>query len=168
MKKVYLAGKFNKSAERNVSLARQLCNDYRAILLGDENKLVTASNNVKLNEKYSYSGPFYCEQATTGKFTSTECSTVVAAEYTAINNCDIFIAVFDENDSPGTVVELGWALNSGKQIYILYKPSDSQYTIKSAHWFPIAAAQMRDNRVEIFDYGNISEMINIIQNKILV
>lgn len=167
MKKIYLSGKFNKTAEENTPLANRLRNDYRSLLLGDATRLTHAADDVRLNDKYLYSGPFYCEQASTGEFTSTECSVVVAAEYAAVNNCDIFIAVFDEHDSPGTVVELGWALDSGKQIYILYKPSDSNYTIKSGHWFPIAAAKMRDNSVGIYAYGDTEEMLNIIRDKIL-
>lgn len=168
MKKVYLSGKFNKTSEPNARLSRRLRNDYRAILLGDENKLVTAADNVKLNDKYVYSGPFYCEQASTGEFTSTECNVVVAAERMAVDNCDVFIAVFDEHCSPGTVVELGWALNAGKQIYILYKNQESKYTIKSEHWFPITDAQMRDKHAQIFAYVNTSEMLDIIKNKILI
>ncbi|MDE6250444.1 MAG: nucleoside 2-deoxyribosyltransferase [Alphaproteobacteria bacterium] len=168
MKKVYLSGKFNKTAEPGAQLAHRLRNDYRAILLGDENKLVTAADNVKLNDKYSYSGPFYCEQASTGEFTSTECNVVVAAERMAVDKCDVFIAVFDEQCSPGTIVELGWALNAGKQIYILYKPQESKYTIKSEHWFPITDAQMRDKRAQTFAYMNTSEMLDIIKNKILI
>lgn len=168
MKKIYLSGKFNKTADKNASLAQRLRNDYRAILLGDENKLVTAADNVKLNDQYSYSGPFYCEQASSGEFTSTECSVVVAAERIAVDNCDVFIAVFDEHDSPGTVVELGWALNAGKQIYILYKTQKSKYTIQSEHWFPITDAQMRDPHVQTFAYMNTSEMLDIIKDKILI
>lgn len=168
MKKVYLSGKFNKTTEKNVNLARRLRNDYRSLLLGDAARLTYAKDDVKLNDKYLYSGPFYCEQASTGEFTSTDCRVVVAAEYAAVNNCDVFIAVFDENDSPGTVVELGWALNSGKEIYILYKPSDSKYTIQSEHWFPITDAQMRNNQTQVFAYGDMDEMLNIIQNNILI
>lgn len=168
MKKVYLSGKFNKISEPCASLAQRLRNDYRAILLGDENKLVTAADNIKLNDKYSYSGPFYCEQASSGEFTSTECNVVVAAERQAVDKCDVFIAVFDEHCSPGTIVELGWALNAGKQIYILYKPQESKYTIKSEHWFPITDAQMRDKRAKTFAYMNTSEMLDIIKNTILI
>ena len=168
MKKVYLSGKFNKTTEENTTMARRLRNDYRSLMLGDAARLTHAADNVKLNDKYLYSGPFYCEQASTGEFTSTECTVVVAAEYAAVKNCDVFIAVFDENDTPGTVVELGWALDAGKEIYILYKPSDSKYTIQSEHWFPIADAQMRDNNAQVFAYANTAEMLDIIKNKILI
>jgi len=168
MKKVYMSGKFNKTAEENVSLAHRLRKDYRSMLLGDATRLTYAADDVKLNDKYLYSGPFYCEQASNGEFTSTDCRVVVGAEYAAVNNCDVYIAVFDENDSPGTVVELGWALNAGKDIYILYKPSDSKYSIQSNHWFPITDAQIRDNRTHVFAYDDMDEMLNIIKNKIMI
>jgi len=168
MNKVYLSGKFDKKTAPDTGLAQQLCNDWRAILLGNANKLVNSATNVKINDKYTYSGPFYCEQASNGEFTSTDCTVVVSTEKSAVTNCDIFVAVFDENYSPGTVVELGWALNAGKHIYILYKNQDSKYSIKSEHWFAITDAQMRAKNIHVFSYNDKLEMLDTIKNKILI
>ncbi len=168
MKKVYLSGKFDKKTAPDTGLAQQLQNDWRAILLGNANRLVNSANDVMLNNKYIYCGPFYCEQASNGEFTSTDCTVVVSTEKAAVDNCDIFVAVFDENYSPGTVVELGWALNAEKQIYILYKNQDSKYVIKSEHWFAITDAQIRTKNIHVFSYNDKSEMLNKIKNKILI
>lgn len=167
MKKLYLSGKFNKSDDKKASLAQRLQNDFRAILLRDANLLVNAADNVQIGNKYLYCGPFYCEQASNGKFTSTECTVVVSSERVAVDNCDVFIAVFDENYSPGTIVELGWALNADKEIIILYKNQDSKYSIQSEHWFAITDAQMRTKTIQIFAYDTVNEMLDIIKNKIL-
>lgn len=167
MKKVYMAGKFNKSDERHLGLAMRLRNDWRANLLGNPDRLVNAADNVQLNDKYAYCGPFYCEQASNGNFTSTDCKTVVSAERAAVDNCDVFVATLDENYSPGTIVEIGWALNAHKDVWILYRAQDSKYTIKSEHWFAIADAQMRDSRTHVAVYQSPAEMMQIIKNQIL-
>lgn len=167
MKKVYLGGKFNKTDEKHLGLAMRLRNDWRSVLLGDAHRLVNAAENVVLNQKYIYCGPFYCEQASNGDFTSTDCTTVVQSEYASVMNCDIFVAVLDENCSPGTVVEIGWALNAKKEIWILYKNQDSKYTIKSEHWFAIADAQMRDKNTRVMTYDTPAQMMRIIKNQIL-
>lgn len=63
MKKIYFAGKFNKSETRLNSLEGMLRNDYRSQLLGDANLLTYYQKNLIINNKFEYIGPFYCEQA---------------------------------------------------------------------------------------------------------
>lgn len=167
MKKIYFGGKFNKSENKELSLANRLKNDYRAKLLQDPNKLVNASKNIKLNSKYEYSGPFYCEQASNGIFTSTDCRVIVKEEFKAVKNCDIFVAIFDENHSPGTVVELSWAISENKKIYILYKNQSSKYSVKSEQWFAITNAMLHSDNLTVIAYTNKNELIKLINKKIL-
>lgn len=164
MKKVYFAGKFNLIKDRELTLAERLVNDYRARLLGDAKLLTFSKDNLKLNNNYQYSGPFYCEQASGGDFTSTDCNTVLKAELNAIKNCDIYIAVFGESFSVGTIVELGWALNMNKKIVILYQEEESNYQIKSEYWFAIADAINRCEGIDVFKYKDDSEILDIIAN----
>ena len=131
MKKIYFAGKFTLEKDDNLSLSEKLVNDFRSIILCDSKKLTYATDNLKLNNKYIYSGPFYCEQASNGDYTSTDCNVVLDAEYKSVSDCDVYFAMFDENFSVGTIVELGWALNLDKDIIIYYKEEDSKYRIKS-------------------------------------
>ena len=134
MKKVYFAGKFNLIKDKKLPLHKRLVNDFRAKVLEDSMKLTYASSDLYLNDKYQYTGPFYCEQASNGDFTSTDCNVVLTSEKESVKKCDIFVCVFGENFSVGSIVELGWALNLNKEITILYQEEEnSKYQIKSEY-----------------------------------
>lgn len=167
MKKIYCAGKFNMIKDSNLKLEEKLVNDFRSKLLGSSKLLTLAQNNLKLNEKYEYSGPFYCEQASNGDFTSVDCNVVLKAEKEAVSSCDIYLAVFGEKFSVGTIVELGWALDMNKRIIILYQEEDSNYQIKSEYWFAIADAIKRSKKIDTYKYKEEKEIVNIIKRKVL-
>ena len=167
MKKIYCAGKFNMIKDNNLKLEEKLVNDFRSKLLGSSKLLTLAQNNLKLNEKYEYSGPFYCEQASNGDFTSVDCNVVLKAEKEVVSNCDIYLAVFGEKFSVGTIVELGWALDMNKRIIILYQEEDSNYQIKSEYWFAIADAIKRSKKINTYKYKEEKEIVNIIKRKVL-
>lgn len=163
MKKVYFAGKFDLLEDKSLSLKERLVHDFRSILLGDSYLLTFAQKNLKLNDDYIYVGPFYCEQASNGDYTSTDCNVVLENEYDAVLNSDIYIAVFGENFSVGTIVELDWALDCNKDVVILYQEEDSNYTIKSEYWFAIANALRRKKDIKIYKYKNVSEINEILK-----
>ncbi len=163
MKKVYFAGKFSLLKNNNLSLEERLVNDFRAIILGNPKKLTYADENVQVNNKYIYKGPFYCEQASNGDFTSTDCNIVLNSEYKAVSDSDIYCAVFDENFSVGTIVELAWAIDMNKEIIIFYKEEKSHYQIKSEYWFAIADAIKRSNKTKVYMFNNISEVVDKIK-----
>lgn len=167
MKKIYCAGKFNMIKDKDLKLEEKLVNDFRSKLLGSSKLLTLAQDHLMLNNNYEYSGPFYCEQASNGNFTSVDCNVVLKAEKEAVSNCDIYLAVFGEKFSVGTIVELGWALDMDKRIVILYQEEDSNYQIKSEYWFAIADALKRSNKVNTYIYKEENEIVNIIKRKVL-
>lgn len=158
MKKIYFAGKFNKIKKQNITLEQSLINDYRSQLLGSSKLLTYYQDNLVVNKKYQYSGPFYCEQASNGNYTSTDCTEVLNAEYNFIDNSDIFVAVLGESFSVGTIVELGWAIEKQKQIVLLYQEEKSNYSIKSEYWFAIADAIKRSPNLIIKKYKSNTEL----------
>lgn len=166
MKKIYFAGKFNKIKKPEISLEKSLRGDFRSQLLGDSKLLTHFQNNLVVNNKFQYVGPFYCEQASNGDFTSTDCNEVQNAEYKAIQQSDVFFVVFGENFSVGSVVELGWAINLGKQIVLLYQEEDSIYSIKSEYWFAITDALKRSKNIIVCKYQNYSEIVSLINQTI--
>ena len=166
MNKVYFAGKFNLIKNNNLTLEERLKNDFRSKLLGSSKLLTFYQDNLLINNKYQYLGPFYCEQASLGNFTSTDCNVVLNSELKSVRDCDIYVGVFGENFSVGTIVELGWALNLNKKIIILYKEEDSIYEIKSEYWFAIADALSRSKNIEVFKYKNDDEIVKIINRKL--
>ncbi len=167
MKRVYFAGKFNMLKDKTLSLSDRLINDFRSIILGDSKLLTNASKDLKINNKYIYSGPFYCEQASNGDFTSTDCNVVLESEYEAVKLSDIYVCVFSESFSVGTIVELDWALEQDKEIIILYQEEESNYDIKSEYWFAIANALKRKKNIKVYKYKN-SEDISKYLKEVLV
>lgn len=167
MKKVYFAGKFNLIKDNDKTLEERLVNDFRSKLLGSSKLLTYYQENLKMNDKYQYLGPFYCEQASLGDYTSTDCNVVLNAEMEAVSNSDIYVAVFGEKFSVGTVVELGWAINMNKKIVIFYKEEESNYQIKSEYWFAIADGLNRSNKIKVFKYKKEEEIVDIINKELL-
>lgn len=160
MKKIYFAGKFRK--KRAKSLAESLVLDYRAILLGSSELLTKYTKDLCIQNKFVYMGPFYCEQASNGDYTSTNCNDVLRAEYNAVKNSDLCFFVFDQSFSVGSVVELGWALQQNKEIVILYKKEASSYNIKSEYWFAIADAMQKSKKIKIISYETENEKLSAI------
>lgn len=167
MKKIYFAGKFNLIKDNALTLEDRLVNDFRSKLLGSSKLLTYYQENLKINDKYQYLGPFYCEQASLGDYTSTDCNVVLNAEFDAVKKCDIYVAVFGEKFSVGTVVELGWAINMNKKIVIIYREEESNYQIKSEYWFAIADAIKRSKFIDVFNYHEENEIVDIIKENIL-
>lgn len=75
----------------------------------------------------------------------------------------IYFALFDQNFSVGTIVELGWAIDMDKEIIIFYQEEDSNYDIKSEYWFAIADALKRSNKVKAHKFSNINNVVEIIK-----
>jgi hypothetical protein len=163
MKKIYFAGKFNKKKDKSLTLAEQLKNDYRSKLLNSSTSLIKAKPNLKLAENVIYSGPFYCEEASNGDFTSTDCDTVIKEEYKSITSADVIVVVFDKSFSVGTIVELSWGLEQNKEIIIIYKEENINYRIKSEYWFAILNAKLKNPKIQIIPYLHKKELIPLIK-----
>ncbi len=154
--KIYFAGKFDFSISGE-KLYQRLINDYRSTLLGNPKKLTFADNSAKLSDyPIKYNGCFYCERASNGDYTSTDCEVVVKEETKAIMDADIFCCVFDLDFSVGTIVELMDAAFAQKRIVIFYKNEESNYAIKSDYWFAITRAleicKSNHTTIEVFEY----------------
>lgn len=160
MKKIYFAGKFNLLKDDNLTLEERLVNDFRSKILGNSKKLTYADENLKLNNGYIYSGPFYCEQASNGDFTSTDCNVVLNAEYKAVSESDVYFVLFDQKFSVGSIVELDWALEMDKDIVIFYEEEESEHDIKSEYWFAIANALSKSKKVKVFKFNDINKVVS--------
>lgn len=157
-KTIYFAGKFTMRGDKSMPLAQRLKEDYRARLLGDSDLLVRSDPALTVMERFRYGGPFYCEMASQGIYTSTDCVAVLTAERASVETCDVYVAVFGESFSVGTVVELGWAIELDKEILILYQLQESDYSIASEYWFAIADAMQRSRSVTAVPYTNADEI----------
>lgn len=167
MKKIYFAGKFSLIKDNTLTLEQRLKNDFRSIILGSSKKLTYADDNLLLNNHYQYIGPFYCEKASNGDYTSTDCNVVINTEYEYVKSCDVYLALLDEKFSVGTIVELGWALDMNKKIIIYYKEESSNYQIKSDYWFAIVNALKKSNKITIKSFTKLEEVITSIKKEIL-
>ena len=133
MKKIYIAQRFE--FDSNGSLK----NDLRSLLLGSEKYLLDDCDKTVsfLGDKYKYVGPFFNEKAAEHDLVASFGKIVVDAEKKSIDDCDVFVAIFDNEVSPGTVTELIYALMSHKKCYMFYYVDDN----RSENWFPIEFAK---------------------------
>ncbi len=160
MKKIYFGGKFSLLPDPSLPLAERLSADYRTRLTGD---ILYYRDDLIVKNAFHYLGPFYSEKASDGDFTSTDCNTVLNAEARSVAECDVFVAVFGEDFSVGTVVELGWAIEKNKEIVILYREDPaSLYSIQSDYWFAIADALARGEHVRLYPYHEEDEIVRIL------
>ena len=120
-----------------------------------------------MSNGHIYSGPFYCEQASNGDFTSTDCNVVLNAEHEAVKKSDIYFALFDQKFSVGTIVELDRAIEMDKEIIIFYEEEESEHKIKSEYWFAIANALSKSKKVKVFKFNDINEVVNIIKEGVI-
>lgn len=167
MKRIYFGGKFNIIKDKSLSLEKRLVNDFRSKILGNAKRLTYYDDNVKLDNGYIYNGPFYCEQASNGDFTSTDCNVVLNSEYEAVLSSDIYFVLFDQKFSVGSIVELDWAISMNKNIIIFYEEEDSNYNIKSEYWFAIANALKKSNKVKVFKFNDINKVIDEIKKGVI-
>ena len=166
MKSIFCGGKFKLKEDKSLSLAERIKDDYRSHLLKDPNKFLYAHTGSIILDKYKYNGTFYCEKVSNGDYTSTDCNAVLNEEYKALSESDIFLCVFDDTFSVGTVVELNWAVNLNKEIIICFqKKEDSPYSVKSEYWFAIVDALNRTKNVKIFPFSTHEELLDLILNK---
>lgn len=163
MKKIYFSGKFNRLKDKALTLDQSLAQDYRAKILNDAKLLSVYHKDLNVDNRFIYAGPFYCEQVSSGEYTSTDCNSVLNAEFNAVKNSDIFFAVFDQNFSVGTIVELEWALSFNKEIVILYQEETSSYQIKSEYWFAIADALRQATKIKIYSFHTNQDMLSLSQ-----
>ena len=145
MKKIYIASRFQFNKEGNLK------NDFRSILLGSEEYLKNdCSKTIKiLGDEYVYAGPFFNEKAAEHNMSVSFGEIVVKAEKKSIDNADVFLAIFDNEVSPGTSVELTYAIMTGKECMVIYLKDQN----KSENWFPITFAEELGVKSISFDNG---------------
>lgn len=163
MKKIYFADKFDLIKDKNLPLDERLVNDFRSKILGDSKKLTYAAKDLKLDNGYIYNGPFYCEQASNGDFTSTDCNVVLNSEYKAVKESDIYFVLFNQKFSVGSIVELDWALMMNKNIVIFYEEEPSAYDIKSDYWFAIANVIKTSKKVKVYKFNDINKVVELVK-----
>jgi hypothetical protein len=167
MKKIYFAGKFNIIKDKSLPLEERLVNDFRSKILGSSKKLIYSLGDLVLDNGFIYTGPFYCEKAANGDFTSNDCNVVLNAEFEAVRKCDIYFVLFDQIFSVGSIVELDWAIEMNKSIVIFYKEEESHYDIKSEYWFAIANALSKSKKIKVFKFNDIDYVINEIKKGVI-
>lgn len=163
--KLYCAGQFSFDYLNNnyYDLAKD---DYRAILLGNVDKLLNKSRYVKVNNNVNYIGPFYFESD--GMIDRD----IVNCEVNMIKKCSDAIFLLDNGCCPGTISELILATSLHKNIAIFYiKKSDYEETESTLHspcWFPIIMSDLCNSNTHIFPCNSycdaVSKIIDYVKN----
>lgn len=164
---VYIASRFIKDKKEDGSSSFE--NDFRVSLIGDHDSFVNYNNHSFIRDKngklkYQYIGPFYNEKASSGEITSTDCKIVVDTENKLIEQCDVFIAYFDDTLSPGGITELIYAVLLQKKIVIIFKEEGNiEYALRTSNWYPITFALEKSTDCKVIKVKDDSEVINIIK-----
>ena len=157
MKKVYCGGAFDFDCQRPDYLHRAK-KDYRAILLGNEEKLLRKQDFVLINPDLAYIGPFYFE--TDGMVDKD----IVGLERGMVENCTDAVFLLKDARCPGTIAELTLASVLKKRVYIFYVRArageESESELNSPCWYPIRMSeQLNGENTKLFGFENEEDAI---------
>ena len=155
MKKVYCGGAFDFDCQRPDYLERAK-EDYRAILLGNEEKFLQKQDLVLINPNLAYIGPFYFE--TDGMVDKD----VVGLEREMVENCTDAVFLLKDARCPGTIAELTLASVLKKRVYVYYVRArageETESELNSPCWYPIRMSeQLNGENTKVFGFDEEEE-----------
>lgn len=144
--KIFCGGRFHFDylEEEYIQKASE---DYRAILLGDVNRLLRGSGTLKINDRISYVGPYYFE--TEGMIDRD----IVETEMRMIEECDIAFFLLEDGACPGTVSEMIYAATLQKRMCMVYirNEEETESSLRSSCWYPINMCRsINKSETEVF------------------
>ena len=166
-RKIYFGGNFEFQYKDYSK--EKLENDYRAIILGDADKMLHTPTNetktVEIRPGVEYVGPFYFyEEGTTA-------NNIVRNEYQMVMASSDVIFLLDNVNSPGTISELIHAAYNNKNIYIFYiemkhDDGEPENDVDSLQWYPITMSQIISNKVRLYKCRDKNDAVVNIQELI--
>ena len=153
MEYVYCGGRFDFDYRQD-RYEQKAAEDYRAVLLGNADKLLRNSGILWLSDRLSYVGPYYFE---TDGMLDRE---IVETEKGQIDSCTQTVFLLDVAPCPGTVAEMVYAASLGKKMRIVYirDEGETESALRSPCWYPMILCQMFDpSRVELIPCATIAE-----------
>ena len=142
---------------------RKASEDYRAVLLGDVNRLLKGSGLTRINDCLSYVGPYYFEP---------ECATdrdIVETEMHMIRECDAAFFLLEDGLCPGTVSEMIFAATLQKRMCIAYvrNEEETESSLRSACWYPINMCRIINrSEIEVFPAADRMQAEKILLERI--
>ena len=154
MNKLFCAGTFDFDF-LNDDYREKSKNDYRAILLGNENSLLEKHDYVSLKENLIYIGPFYFESE------GMVDELIVDSEIKMIKECTHAIFLLNDGCCPGTIAELTLASTLNKFVEIFYiKKNNDEETESRLHspcWFPIIMSKINNPNTTVISCSNYQD-----------
>ena len=154
MRKLYCGGRFHFDYLSD-GYRKEAEKDYRAILLGDVDRLLKRDDSLKIRENMEYIGPFYFE--TDGM----QGRDIVHTEWEMVQNCTDAIFLMETADCPGTVCELTAASMLGKRVHIFYLRNDSETEslLRTSCWYPILHSISVNENTHIYECKTLDEAV---------
>ena len=152
MKKVYCGGAFDFDCQRPDYLQKAK-EDYRAILLGDEEKLLQKQDFVLMKPDLAYIGPFYFE--TDGMVDKD----IVGLEMKMVEDCTDAVFLLKDARCPGTITELTLASLLKKRVYIFYVRAcageETESELTTPCWYPIRMSErLNGGNTKLFGFDD--------------
>ena len=160
METVYCGGRFHFDYQ-NEDYLQKASDDYRAILLGDVNTLLRGSGIVKINDTYSYIGPYYFES---DGMVDKE---IVQIEMRMIEDSTLDVFLLEDGLCPGTVSEMVYASTLHKQMIVVYIQDDreTESNLKCPCWYPIIhCLQINEGNIRVIAARDFFHAQRIILN----
>ncbi len=153
MEYLYCGGRFDFDYLQ-AGYAQKAAEDYRAVLLGDVQKLLNNGGNVPLSDGLAYVGPYYFE---TDGMLDRE---IVETEMGEIERCTICIFLLDGAACPGTVAEMVYAAMLGKRMHVFYirDERETESALASPCWYPmLLCRRSAPDRVRLVPCADLAE-----------
>ena len=153
MEKIYCGGVFHFDY-RNEDYLQSAKDDYRAILLGDIQKMLFECKTISLSDHLAYVGPFYFESD------GMEDTDIVIREKEQIEASTHTIFLLEDACCPGTITEMVYAAMLQKRMSIFYvkNEEETESRFRSACWYPICMClELNRAHVEVVSCETHSE-----------
>lgn len=165
MKRIYCGGTFSFDMTRP-DYKKHAVNDYRAILLGSVDRLMVKQPDVMISEGVEYIGPFYVETADVLYGFNDEI--IVQTEIKMIEDCTDAVFLLEEACCPGTIAELIWASEKGKNVALFFirKRSDeeTESRLHTPCWFAILMSQKINPATKLFSCASREDAVKKLQD----
>ena len=135
--KIYCGGRFHFDY-LNQDYLEKASEDYRAILLGDVNKLLRGKGSIRITDKLSYVGPYYFETDTMLD------QDIVQTEMRMVEECTLAVFLIEDGLCPGTISEMVYAATLQKKMVVVYlrDEDETESCLRSPCWYPIIQCRL--------------------------
>lgn len=157
-KNIYFAGHMEIDFE-NKEMSN-LARDYRCCIV-DSERILMPFDPIPLNDEYAYGWPSFYYADENGE-PSLSSSLILEREFAIIPTIDVFVAYLGKEATAGTLGEVMYAAQCGKEMHIYYEPSATESDLYNTNqWYAIGMAEkINPGRVFATEAHGIADLLD--------